>query len=69
MLRRLTPAIIALGFSTAALAHPGHDHSHPLAPFVHLITAAAIVAVIAAGSYAVYKKTRASAAQRQQDKK
>ena len=45
---------LMLAFSQAVQAHPGHDHAHWASNYIHLLTIAAIAAVIVAGL--VYKK-------------
>lgn len=55
-------------FSLPVMAHPGHDHSHWSSPALHSLAAAAGIAIIAACAFAVHKRRKRAALQRQEEK-
>lgn len=48
---RLFISLMALVFSSVAVAHPGHDHSHWISNFVHLGFALSIAGAIGLGVF------------------
>ncbi len=57
-MKKLSLGLVASSLSTAALAHPGHDHGHWAAEPIHLLTALAITAIVGTGIY-VFRKQKA----------
>lgn len=56
MLRYLAALFIAL-FSTASLAHPGHDHNHWSSSLTHLVLALSIVGIASVGVF-LYRRNK-----------
>jgi hypothetical protein len=49
---------VCLLMSQMAQAHPGHDHSHWMSGFIHLVTVLAVGGVILGGVVAFQQNTR-----------
>ncbi|MBM6550725.1 hypothetical protein [Marinomonas ostreistagni] len=59
MLTRVFTSAVALTATSAALAHPGHDHSHWSSPAVHALFFIGIAVVLGAAAWQIRKQIKA----------